>query len=119
MKKSEMGKGVILFIVTGLVIVCLILFSLIANFFLKTYDSAVDREVHKQSQSYQDGMADDLSAQKREFDLSKNADDRIAIINYIKSTFGEYDLKNIRNDSLRQFAEDVFNGKYDDGGLDE
>ena len=38
MKKSEMGKGVILFIVIGLVIVCLILFSLVANFFLKKYN---------------------------------------------------------------------------------
>lgn len=119
MKKSEIGKGFIVSIVAILLIITILLVGLIVNFFLKKYDSAVDREIFKQSQSYQDGMADDLMDAKKEFDLSKNKDDRIAIINYIKDTFGEYDLKKLRNDKLREFAEDVFDGKYDDGGLEE
>lgn len=76
-------------------------------------NAEIDHDVYKNSSSYIDGKVSILSQQKRDFEKAESIDNKIIIINYIKDELDNFDLDDIENENLKKFAEDIFNGKYD------
>jgi hypothetical protein len=88
-------------------------FGLFDRYIWKTGNAKIDHDVYKNSSSYIDGKVSMLSQQKRDFEKAESIDNKIIIINYIKEELDNFDLDDIENENLKKFAEDIFNGKYD------
>ncbi len=58
-------------------------------------------EVYKNTQSYNDGMAQQLSKLKSEYDADKDQQDKNAIAFKIKQDYANFDDKNLQSDALR------------------
>ena len=71
-----------------------------------------DREIFKQSATYNEGKLDDLA--KYRLDMIKAEDDveRSAIADMVNLIYANYDKSKIENRDLREFLEDCQNGNY-------
>lgn len=65
----------------------------------------------KNSTQYIDGMCKTLSKYKIEFEGTANTAKRKAILEAIKLEFAEFESKEISNEHLRGFLDDVMNGE--------
>jgi hypothetical protein len=63
----------------------------------------VQRKVYEQSQSYVEGVINDLSKQKLEYDQSTDATAKQAILNYINDRYGSFDANKITDPTLQNF----------------
>ena len=110
-------KGVALIVTTfGLVLgttfVVLYGFGFIGNK-LETigvqYDN-VKRKRFENSTSYVHGMQDKLAEYKREFEIEKDVDTKLAILNCIDDEFAQFDENKISSSILRDFLISVKDG---------
>jgi hypothetical protein len=60
-------------------------------------------QVFKQTQSYNDGMAQQLSKLKTEYDSAKTSQDKGAITFKIKQDYANFDESNLQSESLKNW----------------
>ena len=72
----------------------------------------IKREVFKESKSYVEGMIEDLSNYKREFERTNDVNEKEQIANIIDSEFSNFDIKKIDNNSLYNFLIDIREGNW-------
>ena len=65
-----------------------------------------DREIFKQSVTYNEGMLDDLAKYKFEYDTAEDDIAKEAIKTVVRSRFANYDRSRIENIELRRFLEE-------------
>jgi Tfp pilus assembly protein PilO len=73
-------------------------------FYTKTVGKAqqnAEREVFKNSQSYNDGMAQELSKLKTEYEQDTCQIDKNAIANKIRQDFADFDESNLQSQNLK------------------
>lgn len=97
-------------ILIGIIIFGVLCF--IGTYTWKYFATNADREIFKQSVSYNEGKLDDLAKYKLEITLSDDPIEKAAIQEYIVSVYANFDESKIENDELRQFLEDCRSGKY-------
>lgn len=101
------------FIGIGLTILILFGFTALGfytGFIGNIYDATVgkqqmniQRNNFEQSQSYVDGMIQQLSKEKQEYDQSSDTGAKQAILNYVNSTFASFDANKITDQGLYNF----------------
>lgn len=69
-----------------------------------------ERQIFKESKSYNEGMVQDLSRDKLELSQTKDNDARNAIIEHILEKYSNFDENRIENRDLRSFLIDIRNG---------
>lgn len=106
-------------LVAILVLVIAIAFSFamgwVQIFFKNTFGVAnanVERNIFEKGKSYIEGMNSDLANYKFEFESSKDAVAKKAIINLIRDKFASFDEADISDYNARVFLRDVRSGKY-------
>lgn len=85
------------------------------NMFLATIGKEranIKREVFKESKSYVEGMIEDLSNYKREFERTDDMDEKEQIANMIDAEFSNFDINKIENQNLYNFLLDIRNGAW-------
>ena len=60
-------------------------------------------EVYKNTQSYNDGMTQELSKIKTEYDADTSSIDRMALTQKIKQDFANYESNNIQSEALKSW----------------
>lgn len=114
--KRNISSGFIIVIIT--IAICLVLggIGLGFKYIFGVGEANVDREIYKNNASYVDGQIKDLSDYKQEYERAIKSGDEEganAVIGYIKDDFSNFPITKIENKLLKQFLEDVINGKYD------
>lgn len=85
------------------------------NFYLSTVGKEranIKREVFKESKSYVEGMIEDLSNYKREFERTEDINEKEQIANMIDAEFSNFDITKIENQSLYNFLLDIRDGSW-------
>lgn len=72
----------------------------------------IKREVFKESKSYVEGMIEDLSNYKREFERTDDMAEKEQIANMIDAEFSNFDMNKIENASLYNFLLNIRNGEW-------
>ena len=72
--------------------------------------AAVEREVFKQTRSYNEGKVQELSKLRYEYNKEKDSVSRKAILSRVRQAFAEYDETLIDSPSLRIWLEGVKSG---------
>lgn len=72
----------------------------------------IKREVFKEGKSYVEGMIEDLSSYKREFERTDDISEKEQIANMIDAEFSNFDANKIENASLYNFLMDIRNGAW-------
>lgn len=75
--------------------------------------ASIKREVFKESKSYVEGMVEDLSSYKREFDRTDDVDEKEQIANIIHGEFANFDINKIEDSNLRGFLLDIREGNWE------
>lgn len=94
-------------IIIGSLIVTILLVFLIGYtdvFYTHTVGKAkknADREVYKESQPYNDGMAQELSKLKAEYEKAPDEQSRNAIESVIRHDYADFDETNLQSEGLR------------------
>lgn len=70
---------------------------------LKTERANVERQVFKETKSYNEGMANDLANYKLEYELSQDEVERQAIRRHIIDKYSDFDETKLQSYSLKQF----------------
>ena len=73
-------------------------------FYTKTVGKAqenANREVFKQTQSYNDGMAQELVKIKTEYDQAKDSTDKKALVFRVQHDYANFDESKLESESLR------------------
>jgi hypothetical protein len=81
-------------------------------YYTKTVGKAqqnAERTVFKETQSYNDGMAQQLSKLKLEYETSKDSIDKKAIKYKIVQDYADFNAENLQNEGLRQWLEKMRN----------
>ncbi len=73
--------------------------------------AAVDREVFKQTRSYNEGKEQDLVKYRYEYMRAKTNDDKEAIASTVRLAFADYNESLLESDELRDFLRMVKFGK--------
>lgn len=84
----------------------------IGGFGYKYISKNVDREIFKQSATYNEGKLDDLAKYRLEMSQTDDPVERAAIQEYVVSVYANYDESKIENRDLREFLKDCRNGEY-------
>lgn len=72
----------------------------------------VDRQIFKQSATYNEGVLDDLAKYKLEMIKAEDDVEKAAIAEMVNSRFANYDEDKIESDDLQDFLSDCRNGNY-------
>jgi hypothetical protein len=72
----------------------------------------VDRQIFKQSATYNEGKLDDLAKYKLEMAKAEDDVERAAIAELVNSVYANYDESKIENNDLKDFLDDCRDGKY-------
>jgi len=88
-------------------------FGLADKYIWKTGNAKIDHEVYKHSSGHIEDKISTLADQKKDFDKATDNATKTIIVNYLKEELDNFDLSQIDNIALRRFAEDIFNGRYD------
>ena len=70
----------------------------------------IKRENFKESKSYIEGMVEDLSSAKREYEKTEDPNEKEQIRNMLDSKFSNFDINNIENEELKNFLQDIRGG---------
>lgn len=81
------------------------------NQFFGKMEVQIDRDIFKESNTYIEGVADDLAKYKLELAKEKNETVRQAIIETIIDRYADFDSSKLENRDLRNFLEDIREGK--------
>lgn len=73
---------------------------------------SADREIFKETKSYNEGMVQDLARYKLEFEREKDEIARKAIANHINSGYSNFDEMRIQNRDLREFLIKIRRGDF-------
>lgn len=65
-----------------------------------------DREIFKNTVTYNEGVIDDLAKYKFQYDTAEDDIERAAIADLVRSRFANFDKSKIENEELREFLED-------------
>lgn len=71
-----------------------------------------DREIFKESTTYNEGMIDDLAKYRFEFNLAEDEIERKAIAELVTSRFANFDDSKIKDNELREFLNNCRNGIF-------
>lgn len=63
----------------------------------------VSREIYKESNSYIEGMIQDLADAKREYDRTDDKNEKQQILEFVNSKFSNFDMNKITDDNLYRF----------------
>lgn len=74
-----------------------------------TKSASIQREKFKESKSYVEGMINDLSKHKREYEKASD-EDKKALRIYIDDKYSNFNEDLIENDVLKKFLEDIREG---------
>ena len=77
----------------------------IYEYFGKQYADA-DREIFKNTVTYNDGVLDDLAKYNFEYEMAEDDVERAAIADLVRNQFANFDKSKIENDDLKEFLED-------------
>lgn len=110
------GLKLFLTIVLAMLLLVGVLFGtgIIGNLYTSTVGKQsldIQRENFNHSKSFIEGKVKDLAKQKREYDLSKSAEDKNSIRTYILSDFADFDSNDIQDHVLREFLNKI-RGNY-------
>lgn len=72
----------------------------------------IKREIYKESKSYVEGMVEDLSNYKREFERTGDINEKEQIANMIDAEFANFDINKIENANLYNFLLDIRDGSW-------
>ncbi|MFQ6871174.1 MAG: hypothetical protein ACLRSF_06805 [Romboutsia timonensis] len=72
----------------------------------------IKREVFKESKSYVEGMIEDLSNYKREFERAEDINEKEQIANMVDAEFSNFDINKIENQNLYSFLSEIRNGAW-------
>lgn len=107
---KEIGKG-FLAVIIGVVVICALTFGGLAyRRYFAPKSQSIDREVFKETKSYNEGMVQDLSKDKLELSQTKDKDARKAIVEHIIEKYSNFDENRIENRELRNFLIEIKNG---------
>lgn len=85
-------------------------FGLGYKYIFGTANKDVDRKIFKASNSYIEGMVDDLAKYKYELITEEDTTARKSIINLIVDRYSDFDEDKMENESLKEFLVDIRNG---------
>lgn len=71
----------------------------------------IERQNFEQSKSYVDGKVQDLENYRKEYQQTTSKAEKEQIKNYIVDEFSNFNENNIQNQSLKQFLDEMENGK--------
>lgn len=72
----------------------------------KYFKTNADREIFKQSVTYNEGVLDDLAKYKFEYDKAEDDIEREAIASLVRGRFANYDIRKIENRDLVHFLKE-------------
>ncbi|HSQ89776.1 hypothetical protein [Romboutsia sp.] len=72
----------------------------------------IERDIFKEGKSYTEGMIEDLSNYKREFERTKDINEKEQIANMIDAEFANFDANKIENGTLYQFLMEIRNNTW-------
>lgn len=113
--KELVGCVVGVVIVLGVAVGGMFFTGKLDNIYLGTIGKereSVKREVFKESKSYVEGMIEDLSNYKREFERADDVSEKEQIVNMIDSEFSNFDITKIENQNLYNFLLDIREGNW-------
>lgn len=70
----------------------------------------IERNNFKHSKSYVEGKVQDLAQYKREYDRTKDANEKQQILNVVSDQFANFDESQIESQQLRQFLDKAMGG---------
>lgn len=112
MKKFLKGTGIFISFIAAIIII-----AFASGEGQAVYNKTIGKDVTNsentkfhETQIYNDGMAQELSKDRKELQGTKDSTARGAIINDIISRFANFNQNNLQDESLRQFLIDVRNG---------
>lgn len=108
---SEFGFVAWILILTLFAIAVLGVGGLVYKSTIGKADADIQREVFENNKSHVHAMIEDLSKYKLELARTEDEVERKAIINFIVENYATFDGELIKNDSLRVFYYDVFEGR--------
>lgn len=114
-------KGFALFIggIIGFILSLLLLFGILFGFgkvgnaiesTIGIEYKNIKREQFENSTNYVHGMTDRLSEYKRQYELEKDINNKIAIINTVDDEFASFDDSKINNSTLRNWLIEIRSG---------
>jgi hypothetical protein len=111
---KDVLKGIGIFIVSFAVIVGILFACGVVDLNFESYFGTKhadnQRKIFKGSQSYIEGMANDLAKYKYELTTEKDKTARKAIIDLIIDKYSDFDENKLESESLKQFLIDIRNG---------
>ena len=81
--------------------------NLLVGTVFKTREANLEYKVFKNTQSYNDGIANDLQRYYEEYQKAKTGDEREAIRQYVLMGTNNYNTDNLQNDVLKQFLNEM------------
>lgn len=115
MFKEAVGYVLAGVIVLGLSVGAMFFTGKMDNVFLSTIGKEranIKRDIYKESKSYVEGMVEDLSNYKREFERTDDISEKEQIANMIDAEFSNFDINKIENQNLYNFLIDIRNGAW-------
>lgn len=110
MEKKDVFKLIIIVIVIIAIAVSLMfIFGVVEIQYIKTIGKEkqnAQREVFKETKSYNDGMIQNLIKYKHEYDMADN-EHKIIISNTIRLMYAEYDETKIKSIELKEFLKKI------------
>lgn len=97
-------------IIIWAVVICTV--GALGGFGYKYIKTNADREIFKQSVTYNEGKLDDLAKYRLEMSQTDDSIEQAAIQEYVNSVFANFDESKIENNDLRDFLKDCRNGEY-------
>lgn len=95
--------------ILGKIVMWVLILSIIGGIFgagFRYFRVNADREIFKQSITYNEGMLDDLAKYKYEYDTADSDNARDGIAALVRQRFANFDKSKIENRDLRLFLED-------------
>lgn len=95
--------------ILGKIVMWILVLAVIGGLFgfgARYFGVNADREIFKQSVTYNEGMLDDLAKYKFEYDTAKDDIERAAIASLVRERFANFDKSKIENRDLRLFLEE-------------
>lgn len=111
---EDVGKFIVGLMISIAIIVGLTFGGFYINKILKSESVEIDHEIYKDSDGYIDATVNQLSNLKGDFERETNESNKQTYISEIKLILDTFNTDLIENKTLRNFAEDVMEGVYDE-----
>lgn len=101
-----MFKKILIVVCCAGVVASMIYFGPTVHEYFGVRYANADREIFKNTVTYNEGVLDDLAKYKFQYDTAEDDVERAAIADLVRSRFANFDKSKIENKDLKEFLED-------------